>query len=168
MYSARKEIKTMFRNVKRSYKPFTTIIKRRWDTQLRQGIHSAANYRNPHFQYDRENYCQKLEILQSLVEIVGNKDICTKPTIAMNEVRLFRDGLESFGKPIALTMTKEMQPVRNERLNMQSINEETLPDLENYECGGDQMDCLQNLVSLQLTKDHSTSVEEEVKRIRSD
>ncbi|PKU79203.1 probable protein phosphatase 2C 4 [Dendrobium catenatum] len=58
--------------------------------------------------------------------------------------------------------------VRNERLNLQSINEETLHDLENYECGGDHMDGLQNLVSLQLTKDHSTSVEEEVKRIRSE
>ncbi|KAL0926979.1 hypothetical protein M5K25_003239 [Dendrobium thyrsiflorum] len=58
--------------------------------------------------------------------------------------------------------------VRNERLNLESINEETLHDLENYECGADQMDGLQNLVSLQLTKDHSTSVEEEVKRIRSE
>ncbi|KAI0527674.1 hypothetical protein KFK09_003279 [Dendrobium nobile] len=58
--------------------------------------------------------------------------------------------------------------MRNERLNLQSINEETLHDLENYECGSDQKDGLQNLVSLQLTKDHSTSVEEEVKRIRSE
>lgn len=56
--------------------------------------------------------------------------------------------------------------VTNERLNLQSINEETLHDLENYDCSGDQMDGLQNLVSLQLTKDHSTSVEE-VERVRS-
>ncbi|KAI0488944.1 hypothetical protein KFK09_028783 [Dendrobium nobile] len=54
------------------------------------------------------NY-KKAGILQGLVELIGNKDICSKPTIAMNEVRLFRDGLESFGKPIALTMAKEMQ-----------------------------------------------------------
>ncbi|KAI0524227.1 hypothetical protein KFK09_003591 [Dendrobium nobile] len=110
MYRARKAIKAMFKNVKRSYKSFTTIIKRRWDTQIRQGIHAAAYFLNPHFQYDRENYCQKTGILQGLVELIGNKDICSKPTIAMNEVRLFRDGLESFGKPIALTMPKEMQP----------------------------------------------------------
>ncbi|PKU71915.1 hypothetical protein MA16_Dca013796 [Dendrobium catenatum] len=35
MYRARKAIKALFRNVNRSYKPFTIIIKRRWDTQLR-------------------------------------------------------------------------------------------------------------------------------------
>ncbi|PKU77311.1 hypothetical protein MA16_Dca016878 [Dendrobium catenatum] len=110
MYRARKTIKVMFRNVKRSYKPFTTIIKRRRDTQLRQGIHAASYFVNPHFQYDRENYCQKPGILQGLVELIGNKDICSKPTLVMNEVRLFRYDLESFGKPIALTMAKEMQP----------------------------------------------------------
>ncbi|XP_020585504.1 LOW QUALITY PROTEIN: probable protein phosphatase 2C 4 [Phalaenopsis equestris] len=58
--------------------------------------------------------------------------------------------------------------MRNERLNLESINEETLHDLENYDCSDDQMNGLQSLVSLQLTKDHSTSVEEEVKRIRNE
>ncbi|PKU70417.1 hypothetical protein MA16_Dca007169 [Dendrobium catenatum] len=66
MYRARKANKAMFINVKRSYKPFTTIIKRIWDTQLRQSIHSATYFLNPHFQFDRENHCQKAEILQGL------------------------------------------------------------------------------------------------------
>ncbi|KAI0496410.1 hypothetical protein KFK09_022726 [Dendrobium nobile] len=56
------------------------------------------------------NICQKPEVLQGLVELLGNKDVCHKPKLAMNEVRLFRDSLESFGKSIALTMAKEMQP----------------------------------------------------------
>ncbi|KAI0529136.1 hypothetical protein KFK09_001683 [Dendrobium nobile] len=110
MYKARKAIKLMFRNAKRMYKPYTSIIKRRWDRQLRQGIHCAAYFLNPHFQYDKENFCQKAEVMQGLIELIGNKDICPKSTATMNEVRLFRDSLESFGKPIALTMAKEMQP----------------------------------------------------------
>ncbi|PKU87836.1 hypothetical protein MA16_Dca017608 [Dendrobium catenatum] len=52
MYRARKAIKAMFRNVKRLYKPSTNIVKRRWDTQLRQGIHAAAYFLNPQFHYD--------------------------------------------------------------------------------------------------------------------
>ncbi|XP_020692871.1 uncharacterized protein LOC110107070 [Dendrobium catenatum] len=110
MYRARKAIKAMFRNVKRLYKPFTSIVKRRWDTQLRQGIHAAAYFLNPQFQYEKENYYQKTEVLQGLVELIGNKDVFHKPKLAMNEVGLFRDSLESFGKSIALTMAKEMQP----------------------------------------------------------
>ncbi|XP_020705094.2 uncharacterized protein LOC110116011 [Dendrobium catenatum] len=108
MYRARRAIKLMFRNVKRLYKPYTSIIKRRWDSQLRQGIHCAAYFLNPHFQYDKDNFCQKPEVLQGLTELIGNKDICPKPTVTMNEVRLFRDNLESFGKPIALRIAKEM------------------------------------------------------------
>ncbi|KAI0495898.1 hypothetical protein KFK09_022205 [Dendrobium nobile] len=110
MFRARKAMKTMFRNNKRMYKPFTSIIKRRWDNQLRQGIHSAAYFLNPQFQYDRENYCSKSGVLQGLVELIGNKDVCPKSTLAMNEVRFFRDSLESFGKLIASTLAKEMQP----------------------------------------------------------
>ncbi|PKU65066.1 hypothetical protein MA16_Dca004681 [Dendrobium catenatum] len=106
MYRARKAIKGMFKNSKRMYKPYTTIIKTRWDRQLRQGIHCAAYFLNPHFQYDKENFCMKSEVLQGLVELIGNKDICPKSTTTMNEVRLFRDNLESFGKPIALSMAK--------------------------------------------------------------
>ncbi|KAI0493154.1 hypothetical protein KFK09_027430 [Dendrobium nobile] len=110
MYKARKDIKLMFRNAKRMYKPYTSIIKRRCDRQLRQGIHCAAYFLNPHFQHDKEIFCQKAEVMQGLIELIGNKDICPKSTATMNEVRLFCDSLESFGKPIALTMAKEMQP----------------------------------------------------------
>ncbi|PKU74497.1 hypothetical protein MA16_Dca003700 [Dendrobium catenatum] len=110
MYRARKAIKGMFRNAKRMYKPYTTIIKTRWDSQLKLGIHCAAYFLNPHFQYDKENFCQKPEVLQGLIELIRNKDICPKSSAAMHEVRLFRDNLESFGKPIALSIAKEMQP----------------------------------------------------------
>ncbi|KAK8933479.1 hypothetical protein KSP39_PZI015493 [Platanthera zijinensis] len=110
MYRARKSIKLIFKNVKRLYKPYTLIIKDRWDRQLRQRFHSAAYFLNPSFQYDQVNYYNKPEVVQGLIDIIGNKDICNKSSVAMNEVRLYRDQLESFGKPIAIKMAKEMQP----------------------------------------------------------
>ncbi|KAK8944978.1 hypothetical protein KSP39_PZI008321 [Platanthera zijinensis] len=110
MYRARKAIKGIFKNVKRLYKPYTTIIKDRWDHQLRQRIHSAAYFLNPAFQYDPANYSNKPEVVQGLIDLIGNKDICNKSSIAMNEVRIYRDQLESFGKPLAIKMSKEMQP----------------------------------------------------------
>ncbi|KAK8923896.1 hypothetical protein KSP39_PZI019091 [Platanthera zijinensis] len=113
MYRARKAIKGIFRNVKRLYKPYTTIIKDRWDRQLRQRIHSAAYFLNPAFQYDPANYSNKPKVLQGLIDLIGNKDICNKASVAMNEVRIYREQLESFGKPLAIKMSKEMQPEKS-------------------------------------------------------
>ncbi|KAF9599313.1 hypothetical protein IFM89_036611 [Coptis chinensis] len=50
--------------------------------------------------------------------------------------------------------------------DLERINEETLNDLEAGD--GNEVDGSQNLNSLQLTKDHSTSIAEEVKRIRNE
>ena len=42
MYRARLWIKKLFKHNKRLYKPYTQIIKQRWDQQLRKNIHAAA------------------------------------------------------------------------------------------------------------------------------
>ncbi|XP_057970904.1 probable protein phosphatase 2C 23 [Malania oleifera] len=47
--------------------------------------------------------------------------------------------------------------------DLERINEETLNDLQSYD--GDEFDRLPSLASLQVTMDHSTSVEEEVQKI---
>ncbi|XP_008802747.1 probable protein phosphatase 2C 4 [Phoenix dactylifera] len=54
-----------------------------------------------------------------------------------------------------------------ERQDLERISEETLNDLEAYD-SGDPMDRLPNLAALQLTLDHSTCVEGEVRRIRNE
>lgn len=51
-----------------------------------------------HFQYNIKKYYHKLEIMQGLVEIIENKDICPKLTLTMNEFKLFHDNLECFPK----------------------------------------------------------------------
>ncbi|KAK4376026.1 hypothetical protein RND71_006703 [Anisodus tanguticus] len=50
--------------------------------------------------------------------------------------------------------------------DLERINEETLKDLELFD--GDESNCIPNLTAFQLSTDHSTSVEEEVQRIKSE
>ncbi|PIA60249.1 hypothetical protein AQUCO_00300037v1 [Aquilegia coerulea] len=54
----------------------------------------------------------------------------------------------------------------NTHHDLEKINEETLHDLES--CDGDQSHRVANLAALQLTLDHSTSIEEEVRRIKNE
>ncbi|KAF1862826.1 hypothetical protein Lal_00040094 [Lupinus albus] len=64
MCRARKTIKNVFMNKKSLYKPYTRIIKQRWDKQLRTKLHCAAYFLNPTFYYDKENFCIKPEVQQ--------------------------------------------------------------------------------------------------------
>jgi len=72
MYRARKTIKEIFRNKKRSYKPYTCIVKDRWDNQLRKSIHAAAYWLNPAFQYDLSNFSQKPEVIGGLLDVINS------------------------------------------------------------------------------------------------
>ncbi|KAL8474115.1 hypothetical protein ACS0TY_030815 [Phlomoides rotata] len=82
IYRAKKAIKDVFRHKKRLYKPFTNIIKARWDKQLRRHILAATYLLNPAFAYDRENMCKKKEIIDGFIEMVttliGDKSIQRK------------------------------------------------------------------------------------------
>ncbi|OIW08627.1 hypothetical protein TanjilG_03303 [Lupinus angustifolius] len=53
------------------------------------------------------------------------------------------------------------------RQDLERINEETMNDLESWE-DADRSNLVSTLSALQLTKDHSTSVEEEVQRIKKE
>ncbi|GAB2299395.1 hypothetical protein Dimus_038560 [Dionaea muscipula] len=51
MEEARKEIKSNFNNVQKSYEPILKIIDERWEFQLHRPLHAAAYFLNPHFHY---------------------------------------------------------------------------------------------------------------------
>ncbi|KAL8502291.1 hypothetical protein ACS0TY_021429 [Phlomoides rotata] len=102
IYRAKKAIKDVFRHKKRLYKPFTNIIKARWDKQLRRDIHAAAYLLNPAFAYDKENMCKKKEIMDGFIEMVT--------TLIGDKMSVFQDRLGSFGRPLALDSSKTMQP----------------------------------------------------------
>ncbi|KAH7851010.1 hypothetical protein Vadar_005924 [Vaccinium darrowii] len=111
MYQARLGINSMFKKKKSFYKPFTAIIKARWDRQLRKNIQAAAYWLNPAFQCDSESFCRKPEVMAGFLDVVDEKitSFGTKRKI-MDEMRVYRDKLESFGREIALSSSKKTQP----------------------------------------------------------
>ncbi|XP_031251847.1 uncharacterized protein LOC116109762 [Pistacia vera] len=73
MYGAKNAIKKLFKNKKRLYKPYTRIIKLRWDRTLHHDIHAAAYYLNPAFKYDEESFCLKLEVMSAFLDTIDSK-----------------------------------------------------------------------------------------------
>ncbi|KAL6335902.1 hypothetical protein AAG906_003527 [Vitis piasezkii] len=94
MYRVRLGIKKLFNYNERLYKPYTEIIKQRWDQQLKKSIHLATYWLNPCFQYDRKTFV----ISQMLLEVKLE---------TMNEMKLFHDRLGSFGRELAYS-SREM------------------------------------------------------------
>ncbi|XP_031250002.1 uncharacterized protein LOC116107835 [Pistacia vera] len=72
MYRTRMEIKKLFKNKKSLYKPYTTIIKMRWDRMLRRDIHATAYYLNPAFKYDGDTFSKKPEVMSRYKKITYN------------------------------------------------------------------------------------------------
>ncbi|XP_028126818.1 uncharacterized protein LOC114323418 [Camellia sinensis] len=109
MYRAIKGITDIFKRNKRLYRPYTTIIKTRWDNQLQKNIHAAAYWLNPTFQYDKASFCKKPEAMNNVLDVIETKATSSK-TKLMNELRLFRDRQDSSGKELAFTISKKTQP----------------------------------------------------------
>ncbi|XP_028081336.1 uncharacterized protein LOC114282793 [Camellia sinensis] len=109
MYREIKGIKDIFKRNKRLYRPYTTIIKTRWDDQLRNNIHAATYWLNPTFQYDQASFCKKPEVMNSVLDVIETKATSSK-TKLMDELRLFRDRQDSFGRELAIITSKKTQP----------------------------------------------------------
>ncbi|RVX06676.1 hypothetical protein CK203_029482 [Vitis vinifera] len=114
MYRVRLGIKKLFNYNKRLYKPYTEIIKQRWDQQLKKSIHSAAYWLNPCFQYDQENFCNKPNVIGGVMDVIDQKVLKGKLE-TMNEMKLFRDRLGSFGRELAYSSREVLQPVDDDQ-----------------------------------------------------
>ncbi|XP_059595588.1 mannosyl-oligosaccharide 1,2-alpha-mannosidase MNS1 [Vitis vinifera] len=110
MYRVRLGIKKLFNYNERLYKPYTEIIKQRWDQQLKKSIHSTAYWLNPCFQYDQENFCNKPNVIGGVMDVIDQKVLKGKLE-TMNEMKLFRDQLGSFGRDLAYSSCEVLQPV---------------------------------------------------------
>ncbi|GKU92834.1 hypothetical protein SLEP1_g6507 [Rubroshorea leprosula] len=109
MYRARKAIKTILMNRKSLYKPYTRIIKERWDRQLRQNLHAAAYYLNPAFFYNKENFSTKKEIMKGFMDVVDAK-VPSRKSKFLSECELYDQKMESFARESALDSSKSMKP----------------------------------------------------------
>ncbi|PKA52234.1 hypothetical protein AXF42_Ash010130 [Apostasia shenzhenica] len=108
MYRARKGIKETFQNKKRLYKPYTKIVKERWDKLLRRDIHAAAHWLNPAFQYNQLTFSHKSEVMNGLLEVIETKVTCKKAKL-LDEIRLFREREKGFGRNLALSTCQSMR-----------------------------------------------------------
>ena len=102
-------IKKLFNYNKRLYKPYTKIIKQRWDQQLKKKIHSTSYWLNPCFQYDQENFCNKPTVIRGVMDVIDQKVLKSKLE-TMNEMKLFCDRLGSFGRDLAYSSHEVLQP----------------------------------------------------------
>ena len=73
MHRAWLGIKKIFRMKKNLYKPYTSIIKNRWDKHLRKDLHATAYWLNLAFQYDEEKFCRKPTINMVVLDYIGTK-----------------------------------------------------------------------------------------------
>ncbi|XP_025609680.1 uncharacterized protein [Arachis hypogaea] len=109
MQRAKIAIKTMFRNRKYAYTPYTSILKIRWDKHLKRDLHAAAYFLNPYFFYSEE-FVEKANILRSLLDLFDIKTLCDDSVAAMQEIQLYRDRKGSFGRESALKAIKRLEP----------------------------------------------------------
>ncbi|KAK2411095.1 hypothetical protein QL285_046412 [Trifolium repens] len=109
MQRAKNAIKAMFRNRKSSYKPYTDIIKARWDKHLKRELHAAAYFFNPAFQYSGD-FNDKSRVTEALVKLFEVKSLCPDVSKAFQEMQMYRDRKDSFGKPSAVKVAANLQP----------------------------------------------------------
>ncbi|XP_016164920.1 uncharacterized protein LOC107607485 [Arachis ipaensis] len=100
MQRAKKAIKTIFRNRKAAYTPYTSILKMRWDKHLKRDLHAAAYFLNPGIFYS-EGFVEKANVLRSLLDLLDVETLCDDSVAAMQEIQLYRDCKESFGRESA-------------------------------------------------------------------
>ncbi|XP_016194913.1 uncharacterized protein LOC107635874 [Arachis ipaensis] len=109
MQRAKNAIKTMFRNQKAAYTPYTSILKMRWDKHLKRDLHAAAYFLNPGIFYS-EDFVEKANVLRSLLDLLDVETLCDDSVAAMQEIQLYRDCKESFGKESAKRAASRLEP----------------------------------------------------------
>ncbi|KAF7810248.1 hypothetical protein G2W53_036991 [Senna tora] len=109
MYRARKTIKNVFMNKKSLYKPYTRIVKQRWDRQLRHSVHVAAYLLNPVFYYGKANFSKKPEVMEGFLQVLG-KIVTHNKTRFVEESMLYRNREGSFNSDLAIKSSSKMKP----------------------------------------------------------
>lgn len=108
MQRAKNAIKTMLQKKKDLYKPYTEIIKARWDRHLKRDLHAAAYFLNPAFSYD-EKFQEKNRVVQALLKIFNINSFNIDLTKAIQEMQLYRERKGSFESNGAKKVAKTIQ-----------------------------------------------------------
>uniref|UniRef100_A0A2N9FBX5 HAT C-terminal dimerisation domain-containing protein n=1 Tax=Fagus sylvatica TaxID=28930 RepID=A0A2N9FBX5_FAGSY len=109
MYRAIDGIKKLFKDKKKFWEPYINIIKDRWDTQFPQEIYAAAYWLNLAFQYDPSTSSKRQEVHGALTDVIEMR-VSTSRHKLVDELKLFRERVGTFGKLLALETSKTTQP----------------------------------------------------------
>ena len=90
------------------YKPYTSIIKNRWDKHLRKDLHATAYWLNLAFQYDEENFCRK-PVNMAVSDYIRQKQDGDQEKV-IKETQYFRDRIGNFDRDLALSTSKTTHP----------------------------------------------------------
>ncbi|RYR04632.1 hypothetical protein Ahy_B06g084405 [Arachis hypogaea] len=110
MQRAKNAIKTMFRNKKAVYTPYTSILKMRWDKHLKRDLHAAAYILNLAFFYS-ECFVEKANILRSLLDLINVETLYDDSVAAIQEIQLYQDSKKNFGRESAKRAASRLEPV---------------------------------------------------------
>ncbi|GMY38460.1 hAT dimerization domain-containing protein [Fagus crenata] len=109
IYRAIDGIKKLFKDKKKFWEPYINIIKDRWDNQFSQEIHAAAYWLNPTFQYDPSTSSKRQEVHGALTDVIEMRVSSSRHKL-VDELKLFRERVGTFGKLLALETSKTTQP----------------------------------------------------------
>ncbi|KAE8672552.1 hypothetical protein F3Y22_tig00111837pilonHSYRG00218 [Hibiscus syriacus] len=109
MQRAKNAIKEMFRNRRALYKPYTDIIKARWDKHLKLNLHATPYFLNPAFFYD-EKFYSKNRVMSAAISLLEKRAFCNDLTRGISEMNMYRERQGSFGRESALIVTEEQTP----------------------------------------------------------
>ncbi|XP_054785900.1 uncharacterized protein LOC129292358 [Prosopis cineraria] len=133
MYKARKTIKNILMNKKPLYKPYIRIIKKRWDSQLRQKLHAAAYFLNPVFFYDKQSFSKKPEVMAGFLDVL-DKTVTSNKTKFVQENewwKMFGDSAPNV-KKLAMRLLSQTSSSSGCERNWSIMEDEDSPTL-NYD-----------------------------------
>ncbi|KAK8545208.1 hypothetical protein V6N12_026048 [Hibiscus sabdariffa] len=112
IYEAMDRAKLAIQRDCRYYQKYWDIIDRRWSRQLHNDSHSAGYYLNPQFLYGANS---SNEVLSETMAGVRNVIQRIEPSLndqilAMNQLLLYRDKVDSFGTPLAQAAILKTNP----------------------------------------------------------
>ncbi|KAK8553975.1 hypothetical protein V6N12_030954 [Hibiscus sabdariffa] len=112
IYEAMDRAKLAIQRDCRYYQKYWDIIDRRWSRQLHNDLHSAGYYLNPQFLYGANS---SNEVLSETMAGVRNVIQRIEPSLndqilAMNQLLLYRDKVDSFGTPLAQAAILKTNP----------------------------------------------------------
>lgn len=109
MRRAKNAIQEMFRKKEAAYKPYTDIIKARWDKHFKHNLHASSYFLNPRCLYG-DNFDDKDRVTAALLQLIEIKSICPDIAKALQEIQVYRDRKGSFSRESAINGMKTLEP----------------------------------------------------------